>query len=299
MNEFINKIADKDALLYVVILIGGFVIFCVWLTVTSFGRSAFGGLRSEPRRNNMHPSVPFLVVVAYFVLTPCVFLMVCKLWGVVEDSWQFTFCQNVITSVSAIITGFIVILLVRRSFARSLKGFGLELRLWSAFGGRRLLRDLGAAVVTIWAVWPIVMAVLLVTIEIGKLIYGSDFNIEQHQELKTITTYSAAGGLPLIISVFVAAVLIAPIIEEMLFRGLFQSTLRSLGYGPWLSIAIGSFFFILFHAAPSHWPALFVLSMGLGYSYERSGSLLRPIFIHAIFNAASVVATLLTAKSVT
>jgi membrane protease YdiL (CAAX protease family) len=294
MNEFIKQFADGGE---AIILIGGFVIFCVWLTVTSFGRKAL--LQSEPRRNNMHPSVPFLVMLAYFGITAYVFLGMCKLWSIAEDSWQFTFYGNVLTGVSAIITGFIVILLVRRSFARSLKGFGLNLRLWSAFGGRRLLRDFGAAVVTIWAVWPILMAVLLVTIEIGKLIYGSDFNLEQHPELKTITTYSAAGGLPLIISVFVAAVLIAPIIEELLFRGLLQSTLRSLGYGPWLSIAIGSFFFILFHAAPSHWPALFVLSMSLGYSYERSGSLLRPIFIHAIFNATSVVVTLLTVNSAT
>ena len=214
--------------------------------------------------------------------------MVCKLWGVVEDSWQFAFCQNVIATVSAIITGFIVILLVRRSFARSLKGFGLN--------PKKAFRDLGAAVVTIWAVWPILTAVLFLTIEIGKFIVGPNYIIEQHQELETITTYHQ---LPLIISVFVAAVLIAPIIEELLFRGLLQSTLRSLGYGPWLSIAIGSFFFVLFHAAPSHWPALFVLSMSLGYSYERSGSLLRPIFIHAIFNATSVLVTLLTVNPAT
>ena len=286
MNEFIKSAGGGEA----IILIGGFVVFCVWLTVTSFGRKAFGEL-AVPRRTNMHPSVPFLVILAYFGLTSAAFLVICELQKIPEDSWQFTFYGNVLTGVSAIITGFIVILIVRRSFARSLKGFGLN--------PKKALRDLGAAAVTIWAVWPILTAVLVLTAEIGKFIVGPDYIIEQHQELKTITTYSAAGGLPLIISVFVAAVLIAPIIEELLFRGLLQSTLRSLGYGPWLSIAIGSFFFILFHAAPSHWPALFVLSMSLGYSYERSGSLLRPIFIHAIFNATSVVVTLLTVNSAT
>jgi membrane protease YdiL (CAAX protease family) len=298
MNEFINKIADKGAELTVIILIGGFVVFCIWFFKTSFGRKAFGEL-AVPRRTNMHPAVPFLVMLAYFGLTSFAFSIMCKLWSIPEESWQFAFCQNVITSVSAIITGFIVILLVRRSFARSLKGFGLTPR--SCFA-RSCGGDLGAAVLTIWAVWPILMAVLLLTAKIGKFIVGPNYIIEQHQELKTITTYSAGGGPAatlLIISVFVAAVLIAPIIEELLFRGLLQSTLRSLGYGPWLSIAIGSFFFVLFHAAPSHWPALFVLSMSLGYSYERSGSLLRPIFIHAIFNVTSVLATLLIAKSVT
>ena len=32
---------------------------------------------------------------------------------------------------------------------------------------------------------------------------------------------------------------------------------------------------------------------GLGYAYEKSGSLLRSIFIHAIFNAANVTLSLL------
>jgi membrane protease YdiL (CAAX protease family) len=297
MNEAVRGFLHPDiigTLLGIIILIGGFVVFCVWLTVTSFGRKAFGPPLAEARRTNMHPAVPFLVMLAYFGLTSFAFLAICKLQKIPEDSWRFAFYENVITSVSAIITGFIVILLVRRSFARSLKGFGLN--------PKKAFRDLGAAVVTIWAVQPILMAVLLLTTEIGKFIVGPDYIIEQHQELKTITTYSAAGGLAaylLIISVFVSAVLIAPIIEELLFRGLLQSTFRSLGYGPWVSIAICSFFFVLFHAAPSHWPALFVLSMSLGYSYERSGSLLRPIFIHAIFNATSVIATLLIAKSVT
>ena len=39
----------------------------------------------------------------------------------------------------------------------------------------------------------------------------------------------------------------------------------------------------------------FSLSIGIGYSYEKSGSLFRPIFIHALFNATSIIATLLAA----
>jgi len=46
------------------------------------------------------------------------------------------------------------------------------------------------------------------------------------------------------------------------------------------------------HADAGHWPALLVLSMSMGYAYEKSGSLFRPIFIHSIFNATSIIATL-------
>jgi membrane protease YdiL (CAAX protease family) len=287
MNELIKQLTDKGFLIEAIILVGGFVVFCIWLFRTSFGRKAL--LRSEPRRNNMHPAVPFLVMAAYFVIAPCVFLLLCKLWGIAEMSSQYYLVYNIVTGIIAIIATIVIIVLVWRSFARGLKGFG--------FNPRTIFRDFGSAVLNFWAVWPIVMAVLFLTIEIGKLIYGSDFSLGQHQELKNITTYPQQ--LPLIISVFFVAVVVAPVLEEMLFRGLLQNMVRSFGYGPWAAIIVCSCFFVIFHPNNrAHWPALFVLSMCIGYSYERSGSLVRPIFVHSIFNAISVIATLLIAKLV-
>jgi membrane protease YdiL (CAAX protease family) len=276
-----------------VLLIGGVVVFCVWVARTRFGRKAFppGGV-SEPKRNNMHLAVPFIVMLAYFVGAPCVFVAVCRLWKIADESWQYYFTYNVVSSIISVIVSIAIILLVRRSFARGLKGFGFNLR--------TIVGDFGSAVLNFWAVFPVLTGVLLLTIEIGKLIYGSDYIIGQHQELKTIATYSqSANGGPLVVSVVLAAVLTGPVLEELLFRGLFQNMVRSAGYGPWASIAICSFIFVIFHAIPSHWPALFILSMGIGYSYEKSGLMFRPIFFHAIFNAVSVIAALLAAQPVT
>ncbi|MHC4911623.1 MAG: lysostaphin resistance A-like protein [Planctomycetota bacterium] len=91
----------------------------------------------------------------------------------------------------------------------------------------------------------------------------------------------------------------------MLLRGLFQTTIRSylaesrLGKRlrnswavPWVSILIASGLFATMHAYAGHWPALFVLGVCMGYAYEKSGSLFRPIFIHVLFNTTSVVAAL-------
>jgi membrane protease YdiL (CAAX protease family) len=50
--------------------------------------------------------------------------------------------------------------------------------------------------------------------------------------------------------------------------------------------------FAVFHENPQHWPAMFAFSLVLGYSYEKSGSLFRCIFLHSIFNALSVFSTL-------
>jgi hypothetical protein len=62
--------------------------------------------------------------------------------------------------------------------------------------------------------------------------------------------------------------------------------------GVWLSIAAGAALFAIAHANTGHWPALFILGVCLGYAYEKSGSLLRPVFIHSIFNAIMVASAL-------
>jgi hypothetical protein len=141
----------------------------------------------------------------------------------------------------------------------------------------------------------------------GELIWGREYQMQQHQQLKLITEYSQ---LPPRILIIVVAVVIAPLLEEMLFRGFFQTMIRSYliphrsslvarvtGHGSratncWLAIAISSGLFTTIHANTGHWPALFVLGVCLGYAYEKSGSLFRPIFIHSFFNAASIIATL-------
>jgi membrane protease YdiL (CAAX protease family) len=50
--------------------------------------------------------------------------------------------------------------------------------------------------------------------------------------------------------------------------------------------------FAAVHSNVEHWPALFVLGVGMGYAYEKSGSLWRPIFIHALFNGVTILSNL-------
>jgi membrane protease YdiL (CAAX protease family) len=136
------------------------------------------------------------------------------------------------------------------------------------------------------------MAAVTVTIHLARLFSGREYQMQQHQQLKLITEYPQ---LPVRIMIVFLAVVIAPLLEEMLFRGFVQTTLRSfinIRNSAWAAIAISSVFFATMHADPGHWPALFVLGVCLGYSYEKSGSLLRPIFIHSFFNASSVAIAL-------
>jgi membrane protease YdiL (CAAX protease family) len=83
------------------------------------------------------------------------------------------------------------------------------------------------------------------------------------------------------------AVILAPLAEEVFFRGLVQSFFRRALHSPRLAILLASVIFAVMHYnnEPQALPSLFALALALGYNYERTGRLTGPILIHAIFNA--------------
>jgi hypothetical protein len=119
----------------------------------------------------------------------------------------------------------------------------------------------------------------------------------KHEQLELIGEHSQWS---LRVLVFIVAAIVAPALEELLFRGIFQTVIRSFladlkhPQSAWLSIGASSMLFAAAHADAGHWPALFVLSICMGYSYEKSGSLFRPILIHSMFNGIMVSATLMS-----
>ncbi len=85
----------------------------------------------------------------------------------------------------------------------------------------------------------------------------------------------------------VTVVLVAPLFEEVAFRGFAYPVLKQ-RLGTWRALVIVSAAFSLIHFhAPSVLP-LFALAIGLGLVYELTGSLLAPITMHALFNLTNV-----------
>ena len=261
-----------------IILLTGTLLFGGWLLKTSFGRKALSN--STLRRNNMPTYLPFIPLFIWIGVISLATSITEKLLPDLPN-WQKALLDNLILCNSEVITIVVIILLARASFARRLKGFGLN--------PKTIHKDFAAALLNLFTIWPLIAATLLLTMHLGQLIWGPDFEIQPHEELELIREYSQ---LPVRVLIIVTAAVIVPVFEEMLFRGLFQTVLRSIFVNSWLSIVLSSVIFALAHANPGHWPALFVLSLCMGYAYEKSGSLLRPIFIHALFNTISVVGTL-------
>ena len=269
-----NYIATAD----IVVLAAGILLFGIWLLRTSLGRNAL--VDSVPRRNNMPgyvPFVPLLIWVAAVSITATVTGQVL----VDLPDWQRAFLDNVILCIGAVVAAAVTLFLANAHFARRLRGFGLN--------PKTIHKDFIAAVVNLLSVWPLVILMVVLTVFFGRLIWGQNFNLQQHEELKLITQYSQ---WPVRVLIVITAVAVVPAFEEMLFRGLFQSWLRCLVAKPWPAILICSGVFAVTHAEAAHWPALLALSMSMGYAYEKSGSLFRPIFIHSLFNAASIIAAL-------
>ena len=88
------------------------------------------------------------------------------------------------------------------------------------------------------------------------------------------------------------AMFIAPVAEEILFRGILVPLLmKRLGAGP--AVILSSVLFALVHLhAPSFFP-LFVLATGLALAYIYTGSLWVPIMMHALFNGMNLAILLL------
>lgn len=99
-----------------------------------------------------------------------------------------------------------------------------------------------------------------------------------------------------LILAFVGAVGIAPVLEELLFRGILLPWLRRV-LGAWPAIVLSS---VIFAAAHSDaWPApipLFILALFLGYLAYRTTSLVASITLHATFNAVSMLVLIVSVK---
>jgi membrane protease YdiL (CAAX protease family) len=88
-----------------------------------------------------------------------------------------------------------------------------------------------------------------------------------------------------------SAVIIAPISEELIFRGYIFGVLRRYA-GRWWAMVISALVFAAIHAHIPSLAGLFVLAVALTLVYEGVGSLWAPILMHALFNSVTVILTL-------
>lgn len=82
---------------------------------------------------------------------------------------------------------------------------------------------------------------------------------------------------------FVKVSIVAPVVEELIFRGIILQGLRR-NYSPFVAIFSSGLLFALFHLNPWQFPATFVLGLLLGWIMLRTNNILLAIIGHSINN---------------
>ncbi|MBV9492407.1 MAG: CPBP family intramembrane metalloprotease [Verrucomicrobia bacterium] len=94
------------------------------------------------------------------------------------------------------------------------------------------------------------------------------------------------------VSIILLAVVIAPVAEELVFRGYLYSVLKRF-FGALPSLVFNGVLFGLVHVNVPALVPLFLLGCTFTIAYEVTGSLFVPMTMHALFNAINLVAVLL------
>jgi membrane protease YdiL (CAAX protease family) len=150
-------------------------------------------------------------------------------------------------------------------------------------------RTLGA-----WRIVPVTLVAPFFLIVLGAVVLVSEsanylkavlpppvWFTAQFSELHNLAAHPVSGPLALIV--------MAPLTEEVIFRGLILRGLLA-RISPWRAIAISTLLFALLHLNPWQFPVAFGTGLVLGWAYYRTGSLSLCMAGHALINAISLLA---------
>jgi membrane protease YdiL (CAAX protease family) len=126
---------------------------------------------------------------------------------------------------------------------------------------------------------PILFAALTIVIKIADLFNFQPppepiFSLFFKEERTVVLLFSGA-----------LAVFLAPLIEEVFFRGFMYSAIRK-NLGPGLAMVISAGLFSLLHTNVIGFFPIALLGILLAYLYEKTGSLVAPITVHILHNGA-------------
>jgi membrane protease YdiL (CAAX protease family) len=143
---------------------------------------------------------------------------------------------------------------------------------------RRWLAALGTGIV-------ILVVVNVVTVALEPVLHAG------REQGLTPSRWEPSHAAPFTVFAF-AVVVLAPLTEELAFRGLGYGLLRPFGLVP--PIVGGAFIWALAHGLLNALLVITVLGIGLGWLRYRQGSTVPGIILHGAFNGIALAASLLT-----
>jgi hypothetical protein len=138
--------------------------------------------------------------------------------------------------------------------------------------------------------WALVVAIVILPFAL-ELQSASIFILKKAgwpvEDEAAVALVSGAKSFWLKIYLGVFTVVIAPVAEEFIFRGVLFPFVKQLGFPKlaWLGV---SFLFAAIHLDAAVFLPLFAFALALTWLYEFTGSLLAPIVAHSLFNATNL-----------
>jgi uncharacterized protein len=115
-------------------------------------------------------------------------------------------------------------------------------------------------------------------------------------EQDAVTMFTDANSIWLRVYLGLYAVLLAPMAEEFVFRGLLFSAAKRAGWPKFAWLGVSFLFAVMHHNAPTFVP-LFVFALALTWLYEKTQGLLAPMVAHSLFNSINLALLLLAGRT--
>ncbi len=196
------------------------------------------------------------------------------------NSFEAAAVQGAGMQIAGLIAGVMFVLMLGQTTERA----GMSLRRGGGTG-KAGVQGLGVMLI----IAPFLFVVPMGASWVSQLVTGIAPDPIAHETLARIVDEPGSwAGLMMIMTALIGA----PIVEEIIFRGCVQTSLRALGASPWIATLITAGFFTAMHitAVPVHaLVSIFVLAIALGWAFERSGKLGVSIGMHVGFNGLNLM----------
>ncbi|MEY3395614.1 MAG: hypothetical protein RL346_1850 [Verrucomicrobiota bacterium] len=147
-----------------------------------------------------------------------------------------------------------------------------------------------------WRQWPWVLLGAPVTVVAMWLVFAVLYSVGYQQLMESlgvkkvqdmVEMFQKTEDESVLVLMVMMAVIVAPICEEVVFRGYLYPVLKKFS-GMWMGCLVSALIFSAAHGSFVALLPLFIFGLVLVYLYEWTGSIWAPIAVHFLFNSATV-----------
>ncbi|MEK6676579.1 MAG: CPBP family intramembrane glutamic endopeptidase [Planctomycetota bacterium] len=266
-----GPLQQVDDIVSIVATVGAILLCAAWL------KNRKDPLENSPQRPNTFTAETVGFAVVGYAISGIILTLALGEWNAenhVSIRSQFV---GIATQLAAILICFV---LIARQFeggiVRFIIGTKPNVNKMASITGLSLLLAIGCCPVilqgTVWLV----------------RLFAPDQDFPTHATLDVLQKENQPFAV--VVCLWLAAAVVAPVAEETFFRGILQPVVSSLSKNRWLGLFFGAMAFGFAHSQQPHAiPALIFLGILCGIAYERTGSMLVPIAIHSLFNFKTLI----------